>query len=112
MTEATTGYTHFDHPAYPEIRKQILKWVQQDEEAIVDFFSRLVKCPTPSDIGDTREAMKLVKEFLHQKALAHEEITADAIMPNLLSSFQAPEEGRHLMFNGHLDVIPAGTEPG
>ncbi|WP_171056252.1 M20/M25/M40 family metallo-hydrolase [Paenibacillus sinopodophylli] len=33
-------------------------------------------------------------------------------MPNIISSVQMPSEGRHLMFNGHLDVLPAGDEPG
>lgn len=33
-------------------------------------------------------------------------------MPNLISVINTGRPGRHLMFNGHLDVMPAGNEPG
>ncbi|MCW3792662.1 M20/M25/M40 family metallo-hydrolase [Paenibacillus sp. LS1] len=95
-----------------QIRDQIMKWVERDEEKIVDFFSRLVQCETPSPPGDTRQAMALIQSHLDAEGLTYKEVNAEEIMPNIISSVQMPKEGRHLMFNGHLDVLPAGDEPG
>lgn len=95
-----------------QIREQVMDWVTRDEEKIVELFSRLVQCETPSPPGDTREAMALVKSYLEAEGLPFKEVTAEESMPNLISSVRMPREGRHLMFNGHLDVLPAGQEPG
>jgi|GEM_PF-1264132 len=95
-----------------EVQRKILSWIEDDKEKIVDFFSKLVQCPTPSDPGDTRAAMELIKTFLEKEGLPYREVTADEIMPNLITSVETPHAGRHLMFNGHLDVMPAGQEPG
>lgn len=95
-----------------QFQKQVEKWVEQDKERIISFFSRLVQCETSSDPGDTRSASALIKELLEQEGLSCREIKANEIMPNLISSINTGKPGRHLMFNGHLDVMPAGNEPG
>lgn len=95
-----------------QLHKQILEWVNQDRGRIVSLFSKLVQCRTPSVPGDTRSAASLVKEYLKQEGLAFREVNANEIMPNLISAVNMKKPGRHLMFNGHLDVMPAGKEPG
>ncbi|MDE6619685.1 MAG: M20/M25/M40 family metallo-hydrolase [Lachnospiraceae bacterium] len=95
-----------------QFQNQIEKWVEQDKERIISFFSRLVQCETSSDHGDTRSASALIKELLEQEGLSCREIKANEIMPNLISAINTGKPGRHLMFNGHLDVMPAGNEPG
>jgi acetylornithine deacetylase/succinyl-diaminopimelate desuccinylase-like protein len=94
------------------LRSQVLEWIDQDAEKIVALFSELVKCPTPSPPGDTRAAMRLVRAFLDAEGLPSRELNALEPMPNMISSIQMSCPGRHLMFNGHLDVLPAGAEPG
>lgn len=95
-----------------QLQTQILEWVEQDKETIVSFFSKLVQCKTPSEPGDTRSVMSLVKNFMDTVGLSYQEVKANEIMPNLISSVTMKKDGRHLMFNGHLDVMPAGNEPG
>lgn len=94
------------------LQKQALDWIAQDKEAIVSFLSKLVQCKTPSDPGDTRSAMALIQDFMEKAGLSYEIRQANAYMPNLLSAIEMKTAGRHLMFNGHLDVMPAGKEPG
>ncbi|OME57256.1 hypothetical protein BSK61_09305 [Paenibacillus odorifer] len=95
-----------------QISEIIMNCVERDEEKIVQFFSSLVKCETPSPPGDTREAMAMVQSYLDIEGLPYRQVNAKDTMPNIISSVQMPSEGRHLMFNGHLDVLPAGDEPG
>jgi succinyl-diaminopimelate desuccinylase len=94
------------------VKSQVNRWIERDKKSIIDLFSALVRCKTPSPPGDTREAMTLVKAFLSSKKLPFKEITTVETMPNLISTANMPAEGRHLMFSGHLDVLPAGNEPG
>lgn len=94
------------------VREQILQWIDQDEEKIVNFFSGLVRCKSPNPPGDTREAMQYMQRFLAAESLTFEEVNARDDWPNLISTVTMPVPGRHLMFNGHLDVFPAVNQPG
>ncbi|WZH47103.1 uncharacterized protein QYS62_008245 [Fusarium acuminatum] len=94
------------------IAQQVDQWINDDKKEITKFLSALVQCQTPSPPGDTRKAMALVEGFLSSRSLPFEKVTADETMPNLISTMTMPLEGRHLMLSGHLDVLPAGSEPG
>ncbi|KAF2127194.1 hypothetical protein P153DRAFT_398549 [Dothidotthia symphoricarpi CBS 119687] len=94
------------------IKDQVDGWIECDKQSIVDLFSALVRCKTPSPPGDTRDAMTLVEMFMSSQKLPFKKATAVATMPNLVSTVKMPAEGRHLMFSGHLDVLPAGDESG
>lgn len=94
------------------VRDQILAWIEQDEDRIIEFFSGLVRCKSPNPPGDTREAMDFVQAHLAQEGLPFREVNAREDWPNLISSVEMPRAGRHLMFNGHLDVFPVSNQPG
>lgn len=87
-------------------------WIDQDTNRIVNFLSQLVQCETPSPPGNTTSAMTLIRAFLDGEGLLHKAVDFDETMPNLIASTIMPEAGKHLMLNGHLDVLPAGQEPG
>jgi acetylornithine deacetylase/succinyl-diaminopimelate desuccinylase-like protein len=93
-------------------REQLLQWIEQDQAKIIQFFSEFTKCKSPNPPGDTRSSMDHVQRFLRVEGISFKEVNARDDMPNLIASFTAPAAGRHLMLNGHLDVFPAGLEPG
>ena len=92
--------------------RQVMDWIREDQSEIVSFLSRLVRCKTPSTTGDTREAVELIKGYFEKENLPYDVFASCKTMPNIISSFEGANAGRHLMFNGHLDVMPAGKEPG
>lgn len=92
--------------------KQVMDWICEDQSEIVSFLSQLVRCKTPSTTGDTREAVELIKGYFEKENLPYDVMAYCKTMPNIISSFDGKNAGRHLMFNGHLDVMPAGKEPG
>lgn len=94
------------------ITQKVDEWIIRDKEAITQLVSAFVQCQTPSPPGDTREAMILVEKFLSSRDLFSKRVTAEESMPNILSTIPMATEGRHLMLSGHLDVLPAGDEPG
>lgn len=95
---------------FQEIRSEILGWIERDQDLIVSFFSQLVRCKTPSPPGDTRAAIALLKQHLGEHKLAYKELGIEDKMPNLIATTTMSKPGRHLMFNGHVDVLPVDNE--
>lgn len=91
---------------------QILQWIDEDKDEIISFLSGLIQCKTPSTVGDTREAVSLIKNFLKRESISFEEYAYCKTMPNIVSTFAGSAKGRHFMFNGHMDTMPAGKEKG
>ncbi len=103
--------TKFNNKELEMTMKKINYQVEQDREKIIDFFSKLTQCETPSIPEDTRSAINLIKDFLDKEGLCYQEIKANKIMPNIISTIDMDKPGRHFMFIGHLDVTPVGNEP-
>ena len=93
-------------------KDEILSWIEQDKEEIINFCAELVRCNTSSSHGDTRSAANLIKDFLDAEGIKYQEMSACKTMPNIISTTEMAKSGKHLMLNGHLDVMPAGNEPG
>ena len=93
-------------------KEEILSCVEQDREKIINFCAELVRCNTSSSHGDTRSAANLIKNFLDAEGIEYQEISACKTMPNIISTTEMSKSGKSLMLNGHLDVMPAGNEPG
>lgn len=97
---------------YEELKKLILQWVDEDKERMAKLCSELVRCKTADPPGDTREAMAVVERFMAEAGLPYKILGVNDTIPNMISSVRFSDKGRHLMFNGHLDTMPAGEEPG
>lgn len=104
--------TKYTLQEYDWIKAKIEEWALKDADAIAELCSELIQCETPSEPGDTRSAAKVIGKFLQNADLPYEVLSQNDAMPNILSFFQGSREGRHFMFNGHMDVMPAGNEPG
>lgn len=94
------------------LTNQILNWIEREESAIVNFCAELVRCNTSSSHGDTRSAAQLIENFFAAEVIAFQEFAARKTMPNLFATTKMFGGGRHLMFNGHLDVMPVGNKLG
>ncbi len=95
-----------------KFKDEILNLIKSDEEKIINFCAELVRCNTASSHGDTRSAANLIKTFFEAEGIKYQEISACKTMPNIISTTEMAQSGKHLMLNGHLDVMPAGNEPG
>ena len=94
------------------MKDKILNRIERDRAAIVDFCAKLVRCNTSSSHGDTRFAAELIKNYFAAENIGFREIAACKTMSNLVATTEMAKVGRHLMLNGHLDVMPAGNEAG
>ncbi|MCC7272586.1 MAG: M20/M25/M40 family metallo-hydrolase [Alphaproteobacteria bacterium] len=90
-----------------EHRRQLLAWIDQDRDAIVDFLSGFLQAKSPNPPGDTRLAGAHVRALLDAEALPYRIVAAKEHLPNIVGTFAGGAPGRHLVLNGHMDVFPA-----
>ena len=93
-------------------KKQILKWIDDDKDELVDFLSRFLQAKSPNPPGDTREAAKVITEFLDKNSLPYRIIAPNEKMVNIVGAYDMTSKGKHLVLNGHIDVYPVGDAKG
>ena len=89
-------------------RQQILDWIEQDRERLVEVLQGFIRCDDSNPPGDTRKGAAFVTGLLERERLPYRVIAPQPDMPNILGSFEGARPGRHLVLNGHIDVFPAG----
>ena len=85
-------------------------FVDSERETLVNLCRRLVEARSVNPPGDTRVAAAVVREFLVARGIDCEVIAAVDDKPNVVSTCDGHDAGRHLILNGHLDTIPPGNE--
>ena len=91
-------------------KDEILKWIEDDREKLINFLSGLIQAKSPNPPGDTREAAEFIRSCLNEQGIVYEILSPHPERPNIISSFDCGSPGRHLVFNGHIDVFPVGKE--
>ena len=82
--------------------------VGKDEAEIVGVCRDLVRIPSENPPGDTTEVFAFARDLLERWKFAPRVVTPAPGRQNLIATWDSGRPGRHLAFNGHLDVFPAG----
>lgn len=91
-----------------DLRQRVLSWIDEDREVFLEFLSHFVRAKSPNPPGDTLEAAKVIEDFLTERQLPFRTISPNKVMPNFVGTFDGAYPGRHVVFNGHIDVFPVG----
>lgn len=94
------------------VKQQLIDWVEEDRDLLVDFLSRFLQAKSPNPPGDTREAAKVITDFLDGEGLPYRIIAPQEEMVNIVGAYECGGEGKHLVMNGHIDVYPVGDAKG
>jgi len=90
----------------PSVRDQILAWIEQDRDELIQFLSRFVAIPSPNPPGDTTAAATFLLSHLHAHGFPADLRAAKPHLPNIVGGFGIASP--HLVLNGHIDVFPSG----
>ncbi len=88
-------------------KKQLLDWIEQDKDMLVQFLSQFVACKTPNPPGDTRTGVAHIRKFLDAEKLPYRIVDPDPLQANIVGTVEGAGAGRHLVLNGHIDAFPA-----
>jgi acetylornithine deacetylase/succinyl-diaminopimelate desuccinylase family protein len=78
------------------------------KKELVGLATRLVQTPTENPPGNEKAAAKFLKPLLSKMGFKIETVLSPQGRWNLVAEKRWGRGGRTLIFNGHLDVVPAG----
>ncbi len=79
------------------------------KKELVDLTIQLIQTPTENPPGNEKGAVQLLKPFLSGMGFKIRTVVSPKGRWNLLAEKRWGKGGRTLIFNGHLDVVPAGN---
>ena len=85
--------------------ESFLAKAKEYEDDLIKFLSRFIQIKSVNPPGDMREAGEFVKEFLESWGHKTEWIEPKEGVVSILSMVG---DGKYLMLNGHMDVVPEG----
>ncbi len=94
-----------------KLRSELEAQLERDADKILGLVQRMVQIPSENPPGDTTELTAFMTTWMEERGLNPEIVAPQAHLPNIVSTFEGGEPGKHLVLNGHLDVFPAG-DPG
>lgn len=78
-----------------------------DENELIHIFKEIVKTPSENP-GDYEEAVAIkIQNILNENGIPARLVYADAKRPNVYAVLKGNDEGKTVLYNGHLDVVPA-----
>ena len=91
-------------------REQLLRWIDEDRDMLIEFLRGFVRQKGPNPPGDTRGTADYIKSHLSKHRVAYRIIAPHPEMPNIVASFDGGSPGKHLVLNGHIDVFPVADD--
>ncbi len=79
-----------------------------DDDRLLDLAQRLIAIPTENPPGNEQLAAQFLADYLAGNGWAVEVSDIAPGRPNVVVRIQGRAPGPHLIFDGHLDVVPAG----
>lgn len=83
--------------------------VQAEHETLIDLCRQFVEAPSASPPGRTVEVAQIVEKFLNAGAIETEIVAGDPEAPNVVGHV-CKGQGRHVVFNAHMDTMQPGDE--
>lgn len=79
-----------------------------DESELLEITCGLIRCQSVNPPGNEEVAARYIHELLQREGISAEMQWPAPGRPNLTVVLKGQKEGPRLLFNGHLDVVPAG----
>lgn len=91
-----------------DLKQTLINEVEARKEELLELCSSLIRIPSENPPGDSTEISQFIADYLKQFDLEVDWHEASDKMFNLVSSIGDSEQGKHLIYCGHTDVVPAG----
>ncbi len=88
----------------------ILNKIEQDKEEYIEFLRKLVQSDSINPPGNEKNVALIIEEFLKGIGIKTEIFPFGDNRANLIAYLNDTYDGRNLLFNGHMDTVPLGSE--
>jgi succinyl-diaminopimelate desuccinylase len=89
------------------VLQQIDAEILAEHQQLLQLCAQLVAAPSESPPGRTVEVASIIKAFFHANAISTEVVADDPEAPNIVAQV-SEKEGRHVVFNAHMDTMQPG----
>jgi len=88
----------------------IIAKIEQNKEIYIEFFRTLIQCDSVNPPGNEKNVALVIEEFLKDVNIKTEIFPFGNNRANLIAFLNDNFEGKNLLYNGHMDVVPPGSE--
>ncbi|MFX1306250.1 MAG: M20 family metallopeptidase, partial [Promethearchaeota archaeon] len=89
---------------------QILDEIEQNKSEYITFFQELIKTESYNPPGNEKNVAFVIEKYLKESGLKPEIFPFGDNRANLIVYLNNKFDGKTLLFNGHMDVVPPGNE--
>lgn len=90
-------------------KKKLIKVVEENKKELFKLFSDILKIPSTSDLLDTDEITKYIKEYLNENGIECKLYEAKPKLHNIVAHIGS-STGKQLILCGHDDTVPVGDK--
>ncbi|WP_040984158.1 M20 family metallopeptidase [Oceanobacillus jeddahense] len=90
------------------LKDRLIKEIDDRQDELIELCSQLIKIPSENPPGDSTEITTFIDEYLKDAGAETAWYESADKMFNLVSTIGEKKEGKHLIYCGHSDVVPAG----
>lgn len=88
-------------------KQQLWEKIEHQKEDLVRLCCDMIQIPSENPPCNVEEICSYICRYLDEAGIAYEVVRPKPNLPNILARFGNPQ-GKTLVFNGHMDVVPAG----
>ncbi len=93
-----------------EIEDQIINDINTNREQYIDFLRKIIQAKSYNPPGNELNVGLLIEEYLNSVNIENQLYPFDDNRANLIAFLNENKNGKILLFNGHMDVVPPGNE--
>ena len=90
--------------------KSILNEIDQNKEEYIEFLRKIIQADSINPPGNEKNVAIIIEDYLKEKGIKSEIFPFGDNRANLFSFLNNNFNGKCLVFNGHMDVVPTGDE--
>ena len=90
--------------------ESIITKIEQNKEIYVKFLRTLIQSDSVNPPGNEKNVALIIEEFLKDIGIKTEIFPFGNNRANLIAYLNENFEGKNLLYNGHMDVVPPGSE--
>ena len=90
--------------------EKIIAKIEQNKEIYVEFLRTLIQSDSINPPGNEKNVALIIEDFLKEINIKTEIFPFGNNRANLIAYLNENFEGKNLLYNGHMDVVPPGSE--
>ena len=90
--------------------EQILNEIENNKEEYIEFLRDLIQTESYNPPGNEKDVAQKIEKYLRNAGIKCDIFSFGENRANLFATLNDNFEGKNLLYNGHMDVVPPGLE--